>query len=189
MERDLLEKEMFKEVSQTSSEQPETQVPKEAEASEKINERVVLEWEAPEFTYYPKDTFWYSIAGLVTALGALNAYLLNNLLFATLILLSGIVVIFSAGKKPLTIPYRIDWRGITIGDTNHRFYEYESFWIEEKKNGNILLLSPNKTFGQQTIIPLGNTDLFTVQKYLLNHLPEVPDQEPLSHKAMEYLGF
>jgi len=186
MEGNELEKEIFS-GSEESSEQLDDSQAQESRQPEE--EHVVLEWEAPEFVFYPKDKFWYTIATLVTLLGALNAYLLNNILFATLILLGGLIVIFTAGRKPDLIPYRLDWRGITINEKKHRFFDFDSFWIEEKKNGNILLLSPSKTLAQQTVIPLGDADLYAVQKYLLNHLPEVPDQEPISQKIMEYLGF
>jgi hypothetical protein len=187
MEGNELERELFSHEEDRFEKQVGEHVSEEQETASV--DHTILEWEAPEFVYYPKDRFWYTIASLVTLLGALNAYLMQNVLFATLILLGGTIIVFTASKKPGMTPYQIDWRGITINGTNHRFFEYESFWIEEKRTGNVLLLSPSKTLAQQTVVPLGNMDLYTVQKYLLNHLPEVPDHEPLSHKIMEYLGF
>ncbi len=149
-----------------------------------------ISWEAPEFVFRPKTTFWYVMTGVIAALSALDVYLwLNNLTFATIIVLTGTIMIFLGDKKPGAIPYMVDWRGITINGISHRFHEFQSFWIIEKENETLLYLMPVKSLAQETLIPLEEVDLEQLHKFLFLHLPEEPASEPLSHKISGYLGF
>ena len=148
-----------------------------------------VQWQALEFIYYTKHPFWYWIAGLITLLGSLNAYLLDNIMLSTIILIGGISMIGFADKKPKILSCEINWKGVTIDDTTHRFHEFVSFWIVEKKDENLLLLTPQKTIAQQTVVPLGDADLYTVHSILSKHLPEEQSSEPFAHKLTDHLGF
>ncbi len=149
-----------------------------------------INWEAPEFVFKPKTTFWYVITGLVAALAAFDVYLwLNNLPFATIIALTGIIMIFLGDKKPRMLPYRIDWRGVTVNGKSRRFHEFQSFWIIEKENEDLLYLMPVKNLAQETLIPLKDVNLEQLHEFLFLHLPEEPANEPFSHKISSYLGF
>lgn len=159
------------------------------EEKKEVDERWSARWEAVEFEHHPKTRRWYYTASIITVLAALDAYLLNNLILSTLILLSGAVLMFSASKPSSATSYELDWRGLTINGDTHRFNEYASFWLVETKNGNMLLLAPTKTFQQQIIVPLKDVDLYNVQRLLLKYLPEVEDRIPLSHSIIGYLGF
>lgn len=155
----------------------------------RVEEPITLEWEAPEFVYRKKNMFWYVIAGTVTALAALDVYLMDNVLFAAFIVLCGFTLIFLAEKRPRTVSYAITRQGILMNDELRRFYEYQSFWVSERKEGNFLLLSPNKLFGQQTVIPLIGIDPVAVRDTLFRFLPEVEESVSLTHLFSEYLGF
>ena len=161
----------------------------EDEKEKDDKEKKPVQWQASEFIHYAKPPFWYWTAGAITLLGSLDAYLLNNIMLSAIILIGGTSMIGFAGKKPKILSCEIDWRGITIDNDTHRFHEFVSFWIVEKKNENLLLLIPQKTLAQQTIVPLGNADLYTVHSILSKHLPEEQNSEPLAHKLMECLGF
>jgi hypothetical protein len=152
--------------------------------------RFLLQWEAPEFIFHKKKPFWYWMVGIISILGAIDAYLWDrNILFAGLIILGGITMLMYADKQPRTISFEINNRGIMIDGVLHPFMFFDSFWIVEKKTGDLLILMPVKKWSQQLIVPLGNIDLNDIQEKLSDYLPEIQDSEPMAHKIMDYLGF
>jgi hypothetical protein len=153
-------------------------------------ERFFLQWEAPEFIFHKKKPFWYWMVGIISTLGAIDAYLWDrNVLFAGLIILGGAMMLMYADKQPKIISFGLTNRGVIVDGILHPFMFFDSFWLVEKKNENLLILMPVKKWSQQLIIPLGNIDLDDIQEKLSDYLPEIQDSEPLAHKIMDYLGF
>ena len=87
----------------------------------------LIQWQAPEFIHHEKSTLWYLATGTIILLGSLNAYLLNNIMLSAIILIGGTSMLGLANKKPKMTSYRINWRGVTIDKTMHRFYEFVSY--------------------------------------------------------------
>src|SRR3989339_740914 len=89
-----------------------------------------ISWETIEYLHREKTNDWYWIVGIITVSVALIAIILNNVIFAILIIVSSFTLSLFASKKPEIITIEIGETGITVGKNNYPYKELESFWIE-----------------------------------------------------------
>ena len=88
------------------------------------------------------------------------------------------------------VHYKITQRGVVIGNTLYPHSSLDSFWVEEMLDEPKLLISSKKMFMPHIVIPISEeVDRDDLRDYLLDHVDEEEQNEPLSMKLMEYLGF
>lgn len=148
-----------------------------------------LEWKTEEFEYIEKSTDWFWAVGIITAAFAFGAILLENILFAIVIVLGAGALTLHALKRPRKLRFRIDKRGVYAGDTLYPFPILESFWVEDNPARPQLILESQKLFMPHIYIPLGEVDPESVRAALSTHLEEKYHEEPISHEIMRMLGF
>ncbi|MBI4085939.1 MAG: hypothetical protein HY433_01700 [Candidatus Liptonbacteria bacterium] len=81
-----------------------------------------IAWQAPEFEYYEKDISWYWLSVIIAVVVLSAAVWQKNFLFAAFIIFAEILILVWAGQKPKTVEFKLDERGLTIG--NRKFYPY-----------------------------------------------------------------
>jgi len=147
-------------------------------------------WQALEFEYKEKHADWYWTLGIVAVAGTLTAIILGNVLFAVLIIIATFTIALYASKHPKLIDFEISKRGVRAGHILQPFSTLESFWIEERDDGSFkLLLTSNKTFALQIIIPLVNAPTQDIREYLNHRLPEIEQHESFTERIMELVRF
>ncbi|MBI4085380.1 MAG: hypothetical protein HY432_02665 [Candidatus Liptonbacteria bacterium] len=95
-------------------------------------ERFSIEWQAPEFEYREKDVSWYWLSAMIAAILLSASIWQKNFLFTIFIIVAEILVLVWAGRKPRTLLFKIDEKGLTIN--RNKFYPYsqmEAFSIRE----------------------------------------------------------
>ena len=151
--------------------------------------RTVLRWSAYEHEHIPRGSDWFWALGIIALSAAIIAILFHDVLFAILILIAAAILGMLANVPPEIIQFEISDRGIRTGDTMHRFEEIIAFWVEEHGvERPLLLVDTVKFMAPNLIIPLENIDPHLVRTYLQRHADEVPMQEPLAHKILEFFG-
>lgn len=150
-----------------------------------------LSWQAHEYLHTDKSADWYWTLGLIAVAGAVGALLLNNILFAILIVMGAFVLALFASREPELITFKLTQRGVRIDKQFHPYTSIESFFVEELPEGlpPKLLLKSKSWRHAVIVIPLENIDEDMVHDYLIDFLDEVEDSEPLIHRMMEYFGF
>lgn len=150
-----------------------------------------ITWSAKEYHTHKKSTDWFWALGVLAILGAITAILFNNVLLALLILLSSFIVAIYATKESPESTFTISQRGIQIDDTLFPFRNLSSFWIsadipeEEPK----LLVRSQNMLTPLLVIPLAGIDTNELHSLLLRNLPEHEQNEPVSYRIVERLGF
>ncbi|HRH27075.1 MAG TPA: hypothetical protein PLZ99_02865 [Parcubacteria group bacterium] len=148
-----------------------------------------ISWETVEYLHTEKTSDWYWIVGIITLSAALIAIILNNVIFAILIIVSSFTLSIFASRRPDMVTATIDKSGVTFGRTRHAYSNIESFWIETRDSYPRLLLKSNKVFMPFIVLHIHEDDADEIKNVLSKYLPEEENTEPLLEKVLIYLGF
>ncbi len=148
-----------------------------------------IEWEAYDRQPQKHGADWYWAMGIIAVSLVVTALILNNILFAILIVISTFALFLRTLQDPRVLPYSLTTRGISVGKDFTPFTLLESFWVEEYGNEQKLILKQKTITSPFLIVPLVDTDTEEIRQFLAERLPEIEHHEPLSRKVMEYLGF
>ena len=146
---------------------------------------IAFQWVIEEYEKYPRTKRWYIISLVigVTLIGF--ALLNNNILFALIIVLFGIVIYLHEVQTPLEVNFAITDAGIVLGRKLYRYSELNRFWIIYNP-GDVtnLYFSVNSTFKNNLVIPLLDNDPRPIRQYLGQYILEDLNQEeePLTYK-------
>lgn len=149
-----------------------------------------ISWKALEYKRKDKTADWYWAVILISLAIVVISFIIHNVFFAILIIIStGILISFSL-VAPRMVEISINQKGITVKKEMYPYASLESFWVEsmDEENQKILLKS-KKLIMPLIAIPLEEHHHLDVREFLLQYLPEVEMHEPLSQKIMEKLGF
>ena len=146
-------------------------------------------WEALEHHHGAKGGDWLWALGIITLGAFVAALLLGNLLFAIVIVISGIVIGILASREPKVVPYAVTQRGLRIEDRLYPYSTLECFYIDEEDPlGPTLLVKSEKTLMPLIVMPLPEEYLDEIEDLIGSRLPEVHLEEPLFHKILEIFG-
>ena len=148
-----------------------------------------LSWETIEYLHKEKTPDWYWTVGIVTVSIALISIILNNLIFAILIIVSSFTLSLFASKKPEIITIEIGETGITVGKNNYPYKELESFWIETRDSYPRILLKSKKVLMPFVMVLIEDVEPEQIREALSQHLLEEEHTEPLLEKLLLYFGF
>lgn len=148
-----------------------------------------ISWTTVEYFHTEKTNDWYWIVGIVTISLAIISIILNNVIFAILIIVSSFTLSLFASRKPHDVTVTIDNTGVTFGKTHYPFKQLDSFWYETRDEYPRLFLKSKKMFLPFVVIHGHEDDAEQVREYLSRHLEEVEHTEPLLEKVLMYLGF
>jgi len=153
------------------------------------NRNFVMRWNAYEHEHVQRGADWYWALGIVTISVAITAILLDDFLFALLVIVAAFTIALLARTPPDMAEFELSERGLRINEQLHRFDEIISFWVEEEKGTRpLLLIDTVKFLAPNFVIPLEHVDHRLVRSFLKEHVEEVPMREPLYHKILEFLG-
>ncbi|MCX6702045.1 MAG: hypothetical protein NTX96_02520 [Candidatus Zambryskibacteria bacterium] len=148
-----------------------------------------ISWNTIEYLHKEKTSDWYWIVGIVTISIALISIILNNIIFAILIIVSSFTLSLFASKKPESITVDINDIGITVGKNSYPYKDLDSFWIETHDSYPRILLKSKKVFMPFVVVLIENIESEKIHEFLLKHLPEEEHTEPLLEKLLLYFGF
>lgn len=147
-----------------------------------------LSWKVYDRIEQQHSPDWYWAVGIIAFSLMVTSILLDNILFAILIVLSTIVLFLRTLQKPQLISYELTNRGIWINKEFTSFVSFDSFWVTEEEPAKLIIKSKG-LLTPLLIIPLDTVDPQIVRDFLQDYIPEEEHHEPLSKRIMEYLGF
>lgn len=160
-----------------------------------MNSNEKLSWSALEYEEKERSTDWFWALGIIIVTSSIASIIFNNYFFAVLLILAGILLGFFAVKKPDTIIYELNEKGLQI---RNRLYPYEnikSFYVQidptgETKLKPMLFIHSERIFMPIISIPIENYMAEEIHSILFSqNIPEVEMKEHPSEKIMEILGF
>ncbi len=148
-----------------------------------------ISWHTQEYLHKEKTADWYWIVGIITVSVAVISIILNNIIFAILILVSSFTLSLFASKRPEIVEVVINDSGVTVGKTHYPYLNLESFWIETREMHPKILLKSKKIFMPFIIVLIEDIPVQKVHDSLSKHLHEEEHTEPILEKLLIYFGF
>ncbi len=148
-----------------------------------------ISWTTKEYFHQEKTADWYWVVGIVTISIALISIILNNVIFAILVIVSSFTLSLFASRKPEDIKITVDQKGVTVGKTQYPYINLDSFWIETREIQPKIILKSKKMLMFFIVIFIEEVEIEEVKELLNRHLPEEEHQEPFLEKLLVYLGF
>ncbi|MEK9184072.1 MAG: hypothetical protein AAB890_03310 [Patescibacteria group bacterium] len=135
----------------------------------------MLKWSCPEFEYQEKNNTWFLIAIAVAVIIGLFALWQANFLFLIFIVIAALMVAVWSQKKPKTVNFMLDDRGLWIENIFYSFNKFDSFAIKPES----LMFKHKERFKPYLIINFNKDDLEAIRKHLLDFFPEIEYNDSL----------
>ncbi len=148
-----------------------------------------ITWETIEYLHREKTADWYWIVSIVTLSIALISIILNNIIFAILIIVASFTLSLLSSQKPKIIKAEVNNIGVLINKTLYPYKELDSFWVETRDHNDRILLKSKKILMPLISVFIDDVDPEEVRELLAEHLPEEEHREPFLEKLLKYLGF
>lgn len=148
-----------------------------------------LSWHTHEYHHTEKTVDWYWIVSIVSISVAIIAIILNNIIFAILIIVSAFTLMLFASKRPEIIEVTIENTGVTIGKYHYPYSNLESFWIETKEHIPRMIFKSKKIFMPLIVVFIEDVPAEKIHEQLSKNLKEEEHSEPFLEKLLIYLGF
>src|SRR5512141_1166647 len=89
-----------------------------------------LEWSALEYEEKERSKDWFWALGIIVATSSIASIIFGNYFFAALLILSGLLLGFFAIKKPDTVTYELNDKGLKIRTRLYPYENIKSFWVQ-----------------------------------------------------------
>jgi hypothetical protein len=149
----------------------------------------IIGWSAPEHYHYEKSSDWYWAVGIITATGAVLAFIFGQIIFGIFIIVAAVTLCLHAATTPRLVRYEINDRGVVINNVLYPFLSLESFWIDTLHPEPKILIKSQKMFMPIISVPIEEVDPEDVRTILLHYIAETEHIEPFTQKLLEVLGF
>lgn len=149
-----------------------------------------ITWSASEFIDHHKNMGWYVALFLGVGIFTAIVYLLTKDLMSVLAITT-VSALFAmlAGRKPRELPYRLDNRGVTIGDKFYSFSAFKSFALHQDGAVGYISFIPLKRFMPEVSIYFPPDESEKIIDILSDSLPNEQRKENGVDVLMRRLRF
>lgn len=149
-----------------------------------------ITWTASEFIEHNKSATWYVILILGAVILASIIWLwTRDKITAGTIIVVGLVLAIMGAKKPRDQNYKLDNRGIYIGEKFLPFNEFKSFNLIKRGAFHSLVFSPLKRFGVYRSVYFDPADEEKIMAILASYLPMEEPRRDLLDELMWKMRF
>lgn len=157
-----------------------------------------LIWAKEEYEERERSPDWFWALGVIVATSSIASMIFGNYFFATLLIISGVLLWHFANRPPSMIDYELNSKGLKIGT---RFYPYQnikSFWVqiphpdhpEQVDLAPTLFIKSERFFIPVISMPIDYEDAENIHFILTSKdVTEEEMKEHPSEKIMDVLGF
>lgn len=150
---------------------------------------VAFSWDFPEFTSHQRGLLWYLIAFLVVVGLLIFSFATDNFLFAVIIILSVVIIVYISRRNPRIMNIKITDAGIVIENHFYPYSEIKNFWIINEPDIKRLYIEFHSAFIPRLSIPYRDQDADTLREFLLQFIEENDEREgePISETLARWL--
>lgn len=154
-----------------------------------------LEWSTLEYEHKEKSADWFWALAIIIIASSITSIIYSNYFFATLLILSGVLLAAFANKKPEMIHYQLSNKGLRIQSRLYPYENIKSFWVQADLTGEtntkpLLFIKTQRLFMPIVYVPIENEWAEDIHAIMLSkNIPELEMKEHPSEKIMESLGF
>ncbi|HBP00200.1 MAG: hypothetical protein UU48_C0001G0059 [Candidatus Uhrbacteria bacterium GW2011_GWF2_41_16] len=135
--------------------------------------RALLTWQVDEYLNHERPRSWYVIGAILSVALIIYAIATANFLFAVIILMAGLITLFSTFQSPDRIEVILTTTGVVVGDAFYEFKSMKNFSIiYEPPEIKVLYLDFLKPWMPLLSVPLEEMDPNRVREILLSFCEE-----------------
>ena len=153
---------------------------------------VHVEWQGQEFEFTPKSSTWYWTIGVLSVGSAIAAVIVQNILFAIILLLAGGTVSLLGSRRPAMHHFKITDRGIHVGEQLFRYDNIARFAMDDHVRDGTpakLLFELREGLVKVMTIPLTGVDFRRVRMELKNqNIEEAEDLDTVVARLSDWMG-
>ena len=151
---------------------------------------MIIKWQAPEYSYFEKDIGWYWLVVIVAIVVVAVALWQRNFLFAIFAILAAFILIVWGRRKPETVEFELNERGVEIGGGFYSQDQFKQFAIrKEEGDYNKLMLIGKSRFARYLVLPMPKDKLDEIKKCCLNFWTETEFNESLIDELANFVRF
>lgn len=141
----------------------------------------VFSWLIDEYERHERGPVWYAVSFLVGVSLILYALVVQNFLFAIIIVMFGVIIGLSSLREPQRMLFQITTRGVFVGDHFTSYRDMKDFWIVyEPPYVKNLYLEYKNALTPRIVVPIEDGDPVEIRRALLDFLDENGrSEEPL----------
>ena len=148
-----------------------------------------VEWVASEFILHEKDSNWYLfLAAVAVVIAGVIYFITKDFISSGVILFGAVMFGVYASRKPRQLPFRVDDRGVQIGQKSFMYQEFRGFSVVQEGAFSSIVFSPLKRFSPLTTIyypPEQEEKIVSI----IAHLPIEERKQDAIDKLMHLIGF
>lgn len=149
-----------------------------------------ISWSASEYVAHQKTVGWYLLLVVAGFVLAVIVYLImRDLVSATVIVLATILFAVYGARKPRVLQYRLDDKGITIGNSQFFYTQFRSFSVGRDGAFSSISLMPLKRFMPIMSMHFDPKDEDRIVTTLADRLPMEPSYKDPIDKLLQRIRF
>lgn len=151
-------------------------------------EKVLIEWKAPERLYKIRGKEFFTTVGAFVFLLSIIALFFKEILLMFTIWAFAFVAIAMSKTKPAIIDYAVTTRGLKIGNNKYRFSELARFWLEEKFGTEVVYIDTFRPFPGRLVLILDKSVENKIKAILVKKIPYDKPEDTFVDKAGKWLS-
>jgi len=149
-----------------------------------------ITWQAYEFEQLERHPNWFAVLWIFAAALIVTGIILKSYLLSVFILLAAGVIHLFALKQPILYNFTLTRESISVGERIYNLADFNSFWIFEYENGNVLSLEGRRIMSSHLHLPLASeVDLEAIRSLLAGSITEKEHEESLFDILARILKF
>lgn len=149
-----------------------------------------ITWTASEFIAHQKTPLWYvTLLGASLVLAAVIYLLTKDVVSSGVVVVGAIALAVYGARQPRQLEYRLDKRGLSVGNRNYTYSEFRSFSVVPEGAFNSIVLIPLKRFALLTTIYYSPEDEDKIIAMLTERLPLEPRKKDAIDRLMWRIRF
>ena len=129
-------------------------------------------WTASEYVHHEKSAGWYFTLTVVALILVTLIYLLTkDVVSVGVVIVAALLLGIYATHQPRQLEYKVDQKGLSIGDKRYTYGQFKSFSIMSEGAFSSIVFMPLKRFAQTTTIYFPPDEEEAIMNILANHLP------------------
>jgi hypothetical protein len=147
-------------------------------------------WTASEFITHDKSTAWYvNLAVAAIVFSALIFILFRDIVSVAVIIVAAIIFGVYGAKKPRQLEYKVDQRGLTIGNKFFPYDKFNSFSVVPEGALLGITFMPLKRFSPLLTIYFAPEDEEKIVGVLSAHIPYEEPSRDMVDTLMRHVRF
>ena len=164
----------------------EDQTIKATEERDWNEERIKLEWMAPERSYQKRDRdFWITVISILVLVSVILFFIKEFFLIISLVSVLFLYYVLST-VPPQEIKYKITNRGIYFGEDRYEWDLFSRFWFKKSLSSEMIHFETVLRFPRQISLVIKEEDKEKIKEIVVKKLPLVEDSPNFVDKLTKW---